>query len=147
MKPRPDAPNLTSALDHAFMARVHRTSLFLTGSVAVVSSISTIGGSWSLGFLGSALWSIANLWTLDRLVRGALQPGPQDKIRLAAQILVKLPVLYTLLVVFLWMGSFPASAVLAGVAVPLAVIVLKVAGRMLALRLRTPSTSIPQTRS
>jgi hypothetical protein len=147
MKSRPDSATLTGALDEAFLVRVHKTSLFLAAVVACVASISTIGGSWALGFLGCAVWSTANFWTLERLVRGSLTPGPRDKVALAAGVLVKLLVLYALLVVFLLFGKFPAGAVMLGVAVPLAVIILKVAGRMLALRLRATDAGVPQPRS
>ena len=147
MMSRPDSPTLSSALDQAFMARVHKTSLVMAGLVAVVASMSTLGVSWALGFLGCAVWSTANLWTLERLVRGSLQPGPADKIALAMGILIKLPVLYGLLVLLLFFGNFPATAVMIGVSVPLAVIVLKVAGRMLALRLRAGDAGIPEPRS
>jgi hypothetical protein len=147
MNSRPDTPTLSSALDEAFLARVHKTSLFMAGLVAVIASLSTIGGNWALGFLGCAVWSTANFWTLERLVRGSLKPGRRDNVALAIAILVKLPVLYALLVAFLFLGKFPASAVLIGVAVPLVVIVLKVAGRMLALRLRATGTGLPEPRS
>ena len=60
---------------------------------------------------------------------------------------MKLPVLYALLVLILFFGNFPASAVLIGVAVPLVVIILKVAGRMVALRLRATGSGVPQPRS
>jgi len=147
MNSRPRSASVTSALDEAFLSRVHKTSLLIAGLVAAIASLSTIGGSWALGFLGSAIWSTANFWTLERLVRGQLRPGKRDNIALAIGLLVKLPVLYALLVLFLFFGKFPAGAVLIGVAVPLAVIILKVAGRMLALRLRATGTGLPQTRS
>jgi hypothetical protein len=147
MNARPDTPALSSALDEAFLGRVHKTSLVMAGLVAVIASLSTIGGNWALGFLGCAVWSTANFWTLERLVRGSLKPGRRDNVALAISIFVKLPVLYALLIAFLFLGKFPASAVLIGVAVPLAVIVLKVAGRMLALRLRATGTGLPEPRS
>jgi hypothetical protein len=147
MNPRRDSATLTGALDEAFLARVHKTSLFMAGLVAVIASLSTIGGNWALGFLGSALWSTANFWTLERLVRGSLTPGPRDKVALAAGVFTKLLVLYGLLIAFLLLGKFPASAVMIGVGVPLVVITLKVAGRMLALRLRATGSGLPQPRS
>jgi len=147
MKPRPASATLTGALDEAFLSRVHKTSLFMAGLVAVIASVSMVGGNWALGFLGCAVWSTANLWMLERLVRGQLRPGPRDNVALAIVILVKLPVLYALLALFVYFGGFPAVAVLIGVAVPLVVIVLKVAGRMLALRLRATESGLPQPRS
>lgn len=147
MNPRPGYTPLTSALDEAFLSRVHKTSLFMAGLVALIASLSTIGGNWALGFLGAAVWSTANFWTLERLVRGSLTPGPRDKVALAGGVFVKLLVLYALLIAFLLVGKFPAVAVMIGVAVPLAVIVLKVAGRMLALRLRATDAGLPQPRS
>jgi hypothetical protein len=129
------------------MVRVHKTSLLIAGVVAVIASMSTIGGNWALGFFGCAMWSTANLWTLERLMRSALVPGSKDKIALALGILVKLPVLYALLVVFVLTGNFPAAAVMIGVSVPLGVILLKVIGRVFALRLRAGSTTVPEPRS
>ena len=147
MNPRPESTTLTGALDEAFLVRVHKASLFMAALVALIASVSTIGGNWALGFLGCAVWSTANVWTLERVVRSQLRPGHRDPIALAIGLLVKLPVLYALLVVFLFLGKFPASAVLIGVAVPLVVILLKVAGRMLALRMRSSDTGVPQARS
>jgi hypothetical protein len=147
MNPRPENATLTAALDEAFLARVHKASLFMAGLVGLIAAVSTLGGNWALGFMGCAIWSIANLWTLERVVRGQLRPGRRDPIALAIGLLVKLPVLYALLVVFLFFGKFPASAVLIGVAVPLVVIILKVAGRMLALRMRSSDAGVPQARS
>ena len=146
MKPRPDT-TLDRALDAAFMARVFKTSLFVSSLVALFSSFWTIGGSWAFAFLGASVWSTANLWTLERLVRGALRPGPVDKLALAGALLIKLPLLYAALVAFILLGNSPASAVLAGVSVPLAVIVLKVLGRLLALRLRASGPGLPEPRS
>lgn len=147
MNPRPENTTLTGALDEAFLARVHKASLFMAALVALVAAVSTLGGHWALGFLGCAIWSTANIWTLERVVRGQLRPGHRDPIALAIGLLVKVPVLYALLVVFLFFGEFAASAVLIGVAVPLVVIILKVAGRMLALRMRSSETGVPQARS
>ncbi|RKZ12563.1 hypothetical protein DRQ53_14370 [bacterium] len=148
MNSRPDSTHLTSALDEAFLARVHKTSLFMTGLVAVLASVSTIGGNWALGFLGAALWSIANLWTLERMIRVSLQPDVKhSKIELTIGLLVKLPLLYALLALFVIKGGFAAAPVLIGVGVPLLVIIFKVAGRMLVVRMRATGPGLPQPRS
>lgn len=148
MNPRPDSTPLTRALDEAFLARVRKASLLLAGLVAAFSALSTLGTNWALGFLGAALWSTANLWTLERLIRGSLHPDVEhSRMELTIGILVKLPVLYALLVLFILKGGFQAIPVLLGVAVPLLVIILKVAGRMLALRLRASGSGLPEPRS
>lgn len=147
MKPHADTASLTRALDQAFMARVLRTSLLMAGLIALCAAFTTIGARWSLGFLLAALWSVANLWTLERLVRAAVRPGSHDKIAIGTGLLVKLPVLYALVVLLIMQGNFAATALVAGVSVPLAVIVLKVAGRVLALRLRAGGSGLPQPRS
>jgi len=147
MKPHNEPASLSGALDQAFMARVHRASLFMAGLVAICVAFTRIGGSWSLGFLCAALWSVANLWTLERLVRASIRPGSRDKIAIGLGLLVKLPLLYALVTLLVFKGGFPAPALAAGVSVPLLVIVLKVAGRWLALRLRAAGPGLPQPRS
>jgi hypothetical protein len=147
MKPHSDPAPLSAALDEAFMARVHKASLFVAGLVTTMAAFYRIGGSWSLGFLGAALWSIANLWTLERLVRAAIRPGSRDKVAIGMGLFFKLPLLYALVAFLIFKGGFAASALVAGVSVPLFVILMKVTGRMLALRLRAGGSGVPQPRS
>jgi hypothetical protein len=147
MKPHANPASLTGALDAAFMARVHKASLFVAGLVTACAAFYRIGGNWSLGFLCAALWSIANLWTLERLVRAALHPGSHDKVAIGVSLLVKLPLLYAALLLLLVAGGFSATALVTGVSVPLVVVLLKIAGRMLALRLRAGGPGIPEPRS
>ena len=147
MKPHTETASLSGALDQAFMARVLKASLFLGGLVALCAAFTDIGGNWSMGFLLAALWSIANLWTLERLIRASLHPGSRDKVAIGMGLLVKLPLLYALVTLLIFKGGFAAGALAAGVSVPLVVILLEVAGRMLALRLRAGGPGLPQPRS
>lgn len=147
MNPRPDSTPLTSALDEAFMARVHKTSLLVAGLVSASAAVYTIGGNWALGFLSASLWSIANLWMLERLVRMSIRPGNRDRIAIAVGILIKLPLLHALLILLVFKGGFNATALAAGVSVPLFVIVLKVAGRLFVTRMRASGPGLPEPRS
>ncbi len=107
---------------------------------------SVAAGRWDS--LGATVWSVANLWTLERLSAARSAPGAQSTFALALGILVKLPMLYALLVLFISEGRLPRGRRDGRcVACPLLVIVLKVAGRMLALRLRASGPGLPEPRS
>ena len=129
------------------MGRVHKTSLIVAGLVSVSAAVYTVGGHWALGFLLAAFWSVANLWMLERLVRLAIRPGDRDRVAIAVGILIKLPLLHALLFLLVFKGGFAATAVAAGVSVPLSVIFLKVAGRLFVTRMRASGPGLPEPRS
>ena len=121
-------------VDRSFLRRVHLTGVVLSllGAFFLAAYQST---AFALGFLCMSMWSIANLWTLERLMREVLRPEGRSAPHILVALAVKLPVLYALLVVLLMKTSFPAASLLIGLSVPLAVIVLKVASIVLMPRL------------
>ena len=56
-------------------------------------------------------------------------------------------VMTSLLILLVFKGGFAATALAAGVSVPLFVIVLKVAGRLFVTRLRASGPGLPEPRS
>jgi hypothetical protein len=130
--PRSSASSL-AGLDPGFLRRVHLTGLVL----ALVSSAFALyyaGPHWALGFFCASLWSVTNLWVLERLLRAALQPRDRNTRTILVAGSLKIPILYALLLWMLAGADFPAVAVLTGMSIPLVVIVLKVAGRLIAPR-------------
>ena len=129
----------TPGVDARFLRRVHLSSLFMTLLFAAVSA-TTLSPAWGLAFLVAGLWSTANFWVLERLLRAAMQPQGRDLITIAVAAVVKLPVLYALLLWMLMRGGFEAVPMAAGLSMPLVVIVLKAIGRSLVTR--WPSTGL-----
>jgi hypothetical protein len=119
-----------------FPRRVRETSLVvgfvLALAIAAVWGIAS-GAGW---FLGLA-WSLINLYLIGLTVEAMLSRGPSQKLRTVAIIVLKVPVLYAVGYVLLWCGWFSVESLLAGFMWPLAVIVLKVLGRVL-LRMDEP---------
>lgn len=150
----PTAANLTHSpgVDARFLRRVHVSSLLMTLLFAGVSAM-TISPRWGLAFLLAGLWSTANLWVLERLLRSALVPVGRDVVTIVAAAVVKLPVLYGLLVWMLMRGGFEAVPMAIGLSMPLLVMVLKVIGRAITSRSTLPGSvarsaaSTPQPRS
>lgn len=129
------------------MARVHKTGLIVAGVIGLSVAFYSGHAGWAAGFSLAAVWSVANFWMLERVIRLALRPGSRDKLAIAMALLVKLPLLQGLLALLVFKGNFAVSALGAGLSVPLLVIVLKIAGRMLVLRLRASGPELPEARS
>jgi len=119
-----------------FPRRVRETSLVvgfvLALAIAAVWGIAS-GAGWFLGLS----WSLINLYLIGLTVEAMLSRGPSQKLRTVAIIVLKVPVLYAVGYVLLWCGWFSVESLLAGFMWPLAVIVLKVLGRVL-LRMDEP---------
>lgn len=125
------APGPSAGLGADLLRRVHLYSLLLTLLFAGLIAV-RLDREWALGFLCSGLWSTANFWTLERLLRAAVRPSGRDRRVIVLAGLVKIPVLYALLVLMLLKGGWPALSTLAGLSVPLLVTVLKILGRLVA---------------
>lgn len=123
-----------AGIDAGFLRRVHRTGIVLSCFVSLATAV-YVSPRWGLGFLACSMWSVANLWALERLMRESLRPGGAPLRVVALGLLVKIPLLYGALIALLVFVRFPAAAILLGLALPLAVIVLKVAGQLVVARL------------
>lgn len=133
-----------SGIDASFLHRVHLSSLIL--AVLFGASIAVYREPlWGAGFAVSAFWSVANLWSLERLIRVSLRPSGRKASTILIAMAIKLPLLYALLVLMLVRGNFPAMSLIAGLSVPLVVIFLKVAGQALAPRIALPSNRRSRT--
>jgi hypothetical protein len=135
----PPGPKKPVELDEAFLRRVHQANVGLTLLFGLLLLFSVDPG-WAAGFTAFGLWSAANLWVLERLLRAAIRPGDRDPVTIAVVAVVKLPILYGGLVALLALGDFPPFSIVAGLSVPLVVIFLKALGHVVA-RPTTASTS------
>ena len=113
-----------------FLDRVRRTSIAAGLVVSLV--VWFYKGPWpALGFISGCAWSLVNIQVLRLLVLQITNDPEKHKLRIAAVLALKVPVLYVIGYVLLKTGRLPAAGLLAGFAWPLAVIVLKAAGRLL----------------
>jgi hypothetical protein len=133
-----------TGVDDRFLRRVRWISL---GLALVLGGFLTVrvGVRWGGGFAASALWSTANLWALERLIRLAVRPAGRQLGAILVALLVKIPLLYAVGIFLALRGGFPARSLLAGFSLPLLVIVLKAAGRLVAPRAALPSRQIDGT--
>lgn len=87
-------------------------------------------GPWAAAaFVAGAAWCLANLHVL-RLLAGMLG-RPARKLRIAALLFLKMPVLYAAGYLLFATRHLPAIGLLGGFGWPLAVIILKAAGRLM----------------
>ncbi|RME31258.1 MAG: hypothetical protein D6800_00965 [Candidatus Zixiibacteriota bacterium] len=84
----------------------------------------------TLAFLSGAVWGMMNLILLTGLVRSMLRPGKVDLQRAVVFGVLKFPLLYAAGFFLLKVRHFDPVVLLAGFSLPLLVIVLKAAGRM-----------------
>ena len=139
MSDRPTTPlDFSGGLDPSFLRRVFVGSALvsLLGGLVGASLAST---SWGLGFAAFGLWATANIWALARVLR--LLVGPQRSgIELILGLVLKMPVLYGVGFLLLWKGGFPPVSVVSGISIPLAVIFLKMIGRVVAPKVAMPTS-------
>jgi hypothetical protein len=128
---------INSLANENFLKRVMLFSLvFAALGGGVFAAI--VSPRWGLGFLIAAVWSVLNLKALEQLIRLAVRPTGRDPLAIAVAMLIKVPVLYGIGVLIAIKVDLPAESLIAGFSVPLAVIVLKAAGQVMA-----PSVALP----
>ena len=125
-----------------FLGRVSRTSI-ATGLVVTLAVYMYGSLAASAAFAAGCAWSLLNLHVLRLLVRESFKGRGRRKLRIAAVLVVKIPVLYAAGYLALRTGSLPVVWLLAGSAWPHAVIVLKAAGRALLGIDRTEDRRVP----
>ncbi|MDD5085674.1 MAG: hypothetical protein PHE61_06500, partial [Candidatus Omnitrophica bacterium] len=98
--------------------KLANVALILMAVIFVATAI-TVGIKWAAGFTIGSAWSLVNfLVTLSLLKIGILE---KSKSKLLLILLVKFPVLYLVGFLVLILRFFPASSLLTGLALPLAV--------------------------
>lgn len=115
-------------MDEQFIDRVLRAS----GVVAALAGLcgwAQLGSEWALSFLLAAAWSIVNLWVLAQVLIRLLQHG--SRLALIVFFCLKIPILYGLILCYLFWAPWSPSALIGGITLPYAVIVLKALGRFL----------------
>lgn len=120
-------------LDPGFLGRVYKASILLALAAGLILVLYGQVG-WAAGVAAAALWSVANIWALARVMTLAVRPGQKDPLKILLALLLKLVVLYgagALLVIF---GGMPPLSLVIGFSVPLLVVVLKALGLILFAR-------------
>jgi len=121
---------MTSALDISFIDRTLRTTALL---VLLILAIGSLHFSFDdiLAVVSGTIWSIINLYFLTLLIRAAIRPEGPDKLAVAALLFIKVPLLYLAGYFLLTVTIFKTEYLVIGFSLPLAVILLKILGRVL----------------
>jgi len=112
-----------------FLDRVRRTSV-ATGLIVSLIVWMYIGPGAAGAFLLGCAWSLLNIHLLRVLVRLVTSDPKSHKLRIAAVLVLKVPVLYGAGYLLLQTRQLPVMGLLAGFVWPLSVIALKAAGRL-----------------
>ena len=145
--PAPQRPNEPVRLDEAFLRRVHQLNVALSLLFGLLL-VFTVDPRWAAGFTATGLWSAANLWALERLLRASIRPAGRDPVTIVVIAVLKLPILYGGLVAMLIWADFPPVSVAVGLSVPLIVIFLRALGHVIGRpSTASPSVSSSETRS
>jgi hypothetical protein len=115
-------------MDEQFIDRVLRASGVVAGLVGLCGW-ACLGAAWATAFLLAAAWGIVNLWALARLLLIIHAHAPRWA--LAAFLCLKIPILYGLILSYLLWVPWRPSALIGGISLPYAVIILKALGRFL----------------
>ena len=131
------AASTNPGLDEGFLRRVGVASLLLSGLGGLFGGYA-LGWRWGLGFAVAGIWSVLNLKALQHLIGLSVRPEGRRPGPIIGAILLKLPVLYGIGGLIVVKGGLPLGSLLAGLAVPTLVMVLKAGGRVLAPRVALP---------
>jgi len=115
-------------MEEKLVRRVLKASVVVAALVGFCGAV-YLGTLWAFAFILAAAWSIVNLWVLERLLVLLFRGG--SRLALAAVFCLKIPVLYGLILLYLIAVPWRPSALLGGITLPYAVIVLKALGRSL----------------
>ncbi len=113
-----------------FITRTLKTSGILL-LIAIPFGVYYYGLYPTLAVLSGGIWGIINLILLKNLVVAAIRPGGADWPRAAVIMLVFFPLLFVAGYFLLTVDAFTPVQLLIGFGVPLAVMILKVLGRVL----------------
>ena len=113
-----------------FLARVRRTAF---GAALFVALYAAVYASYAagLGFGAGAMWSLMQLWLLEKVVVGLTSPATSERQRMARTWLPGLAHVAMLGVGAVLLFNLPAAWLAAGFTLPFAIILLKTVSRML----------------
>lgn len=116
-----------------FLARVRRTAF---GAALFVALYAAVYASYAagLGFGAGAMWSLMQLWLLEKVVVGLTSPATSERQRMARTWLPGLAHVAMLGVGAVLLFNLPAAWLAAGFTLPFAIILLKTVSRMLSGR-------------
>jgi hypothetical protein len=123
--------------DLRYVRRIALTSIWL-GALAALLLWAGVGPRWALGFAGGATLGVANLLLMSALIREIVTLGERSRRRIVGLLSIKVPLVYGGLAALLLTRIAPATAVVVGFSLVLAVIVLKAIGRLITGRETAP---------
>ena len=121
---------MTTSLDISFIDRTLRTTAVLVLLFLILGSLHFAFYD-VLAVVSGTIWSVINLYFLALLIRVTIRPEGPDKLAAAALMFIKVPLLYLAGYFLLKAPIFRLRYLVIGFSVPLAVILLKVLGRVL----------------
>lgn len=121
---------MTTSMDISFIDRTLKTTSIL---VLFIITLGTLRFPMYdvLAIVSGTIWAIINLYFLTLLIGVALRPEGADKMAVGAFLFVKVPLLYLAGYFLLTTTIFKTEYLVIGFSLPLAVILLKVLGRVL----------------
>ena len=121
---------MTTSMDISFVNRTLKTTAIL---VLLILALGSLHFHFYdiLAVVSGTIWSMINLYFLALLIRAAIRPEGPDKMAVAALFFIKVPLLYLTGYFLLTVSIFQLKYLVIGFSLPLAVILLKVLGRVL----------------
>lgn len=121
---------MTTKMDISFISRTLRTTSIL---VLITMAIGSLHFPFYdiMAIVSGTIWSIINLYFLTLLICAMIRPEGPDKMAVGAFLFLKVPLLYVAGYFLLATTIFKTELLAIGFSVPLAVILLKVLGRVL----------------
>lgn len=121
---------MTTTMDISFIDRTLKTTAVL---VLLILALGSLHFPFYdiLALTSGAIWSIINLFFLTILIKVAIRPEGPDKMATAALLFVKVPLLYAAGYFILTISIFQLKYLVIGFSLPMAVMLLKVLGRVL----------------
>ncbi|MCP4704275.1 MAG: hypothetical protein GY865_06675 [candidate division Zixibacteria bacterium] len=121
---------MTTSMDISFIGRTLKTTSVLVLFIVTLGSLHYPFNN-ILAIVSGTVWSIINLYFLTLLVRAMIRPEGPDKMAVGAFLFIKVPLLYLAGYFLLTTTIFQTEYLAIGFSLPLAVILLKVLGRVL----------------
>lgn len=121
---------MTASMDISFIDRTLKTTAVL---ILLFLALGSLHFPFYdvLAVVSGAIWSIINLYFLALLVKATIRPEGPDKAAALVFLFIKVPLLYLAGYFLIKVPMFGVGYLVIGFSVPLAVILLKVLGRVL----------------
>ncbi len=121
---------MSTSMDISFIDRTLKTTSILVLFILTLGSL-RFPIYDILAIVSGTIWSIINIYFLTLLIGVAIRPEGPDKMAVGAFLFVKVPLLYLAGYFLLTTTIFQTEYLVVGFSLPLAVILLKVLGRVL----------------